>query len=69
MKLIIETTDRATSKQIEAAYNLALNTTSVNSFIQSLADQLKPSLCIGRGGSHIWISSTNTDDRKAIVIL
>lgn len=69
MKLIIETTDRATSKQIEAAYNLALNTTSVNSFIQSLSDQLKSTLCVGRGGSHIWISSKNLNDRKAIVIL
>lgn len=60
MNLIIENSAYAT--QIQAAYDVAINATNLDSFISELNIQGFES---GRGGNHVWM---NKDGKRVAII-
>lgn len=68
LKLTIETQDSNRAGDIQNAYNEALNTTNIPSFMESLRQNIGNSK-VGRGGSHIWVADAQTNNRLAIICL
>jgi hypothetical protein len=64
--LTIETTDKNRMGDVQNAYNEALNTTTINAFIESLQSNIGNSK-VGRGANHIWIAEADTNKRIAII--
>ena len=67
MNLTIETKNEALKFQIENAYNEALETSDVGSFVRCLDVNTSDSIIVGVSGSHIWISDKETGKRHAII--
>ena len=65
MKLIIETTEKTRIGDVQNAYNDAMKTTNIDSFMRSLQENIGESI-VGRGGNHIFISEEN-GERIAII--
>jgi len=68
LKLTIETTDKFRIGDVTNAYNEALETTNVTDMMESLRQNIGNSL-VGRGGSHIWITCSATNNRLATIQL
>jgi hypothetical protein len=68
LKLIIETTNETLIQQIQSAYNEALETCSIESFVRCLDVNTNDNIIVGTTGSHIWISDKETCKRHAIII-
>jgi hypothetical protein len=64
--LTIETTDKNRIGDVSNAYNVALETTTINAFIESLQLNIGNSK-VGRGANHIWIAEADTNTRIAII--
>lgn len=69
MNLKIETMDVQKTIEINNAYNEALSTSDVNSFVRNLDGNTNENMIVGLSGSHIWISDKETGKRLAIIIL
>ena len=67
MNLNIETKNEALKLQIENAYNEALETSDIKSFVRCLSVNTDESIIVGVCGSHIWISEKETGKRHAII--
>jgi hypothetical protein len=66
MKLTIETENTTREAFIKGAYEKAMIESNLDNFIKSLNNNL--GYCkIGKGGSHIWISDDQTNERLAII--
>jgi hypothetical protein len=66
MNLQIETKNEARKGDVENAYNIAINHSTINDFMKSLQLNIGASK-VGRGGNHIWIMDTITNERLAII--
>ena len=68
LKLTVETKNEALKLQIENAYNKALETLNIESFVRCLDQSTDEKIIVGVSGSHIWISDKETGKRHAIII-
>lgn len=68
MYLQIEATETKRANKIQKAYNKALNTTTVESLINSLRGSLIDCI-IGKGGNHIWIADKENKNRVAMIVM
>ena len=67
MNLTVETKNEALKLQIENAYNEALETSDVKSFVRCMSVNTDENIIVGVSGSHIWISDKKTGKRHAII--
>jgi len=66
LTLTIETTDKFRMGDIFNAYNTALETTSIQDFMESLKANIGGSK-VGKGHNHIWVAEADTNKRIAII--
>ena len=67
MNLTIETKNEKTKSQIMAAYNKALKSSNIKSFVNKLNVATDETIIVGLSGSHIWISEKENGNRLAII--
>lgn len=67
MNLTIETKNEALKDQIENAYNEAMCTSDIKSFVRNFDGNTDDNIIVGLSGSHIWISEKETGVRHAII--
>lgn len=66
MNLIVETKNEAREGDVINAYNEAMNESTIENFMNSLKNNIGTSE-IGKGGNHIWIHDSVTNERLAII--
>jgi len=68
LKLTVETNNNQIHAQIVNAYNEALETSDIESFVRCLDVNTDDTIIVGISGSHIWISDNETGKRHAIIV-
>ena len=67
MNLTIETQNKTLAIEIQNAYDEAMKSNNIKSFVRSLDVNTEDDIIIGHSGSHVWVSQKENGKRLAII--